>query len=111
MNLIDLNIVVKDPQGNLIGNAIATINTFPDQNTIQPNTRLIGGGSCNFYHGPALAKPTHVNVSIVAAGFAPWCTDGNPLVFGSETVTKTVVLQPSFKRPTRDRVCAVRTTF
>jgi hypothetical protein len=57
------------------------------------------GNPANFYNGPPLAAPWIGDVTVLAAGYAPWSTGANPQVtFKDSTVNLQVPLE-SFKRP------------
>lgn len=97
--MIDLDFTLVDPMGKPVGNAVVMVTAAPTP--LLPSTRFVnpgGPGTCNFYHGAPLTFPLRIDVTVIAAGYAPWTTGGDPLSFQSTSVNKVITLQP-FKLP------------
>lgn len=92
-----LNIFVKDSNGQPVPQARVAIITR--NAAIQPATRYTqGDGGCNLYYkGPSFSPPLQVDVMVDAAGFKPYCTAAEPILFGSTDIDFQVKLD--FKRP------------
>lgn len=108
---IQFNVVVQDQNSTPIQNARVVVLTEQLSGRARHTD---GGGFANFYSGPTLTTPITFDVMVDAGGFQPFCTDANQgtsITLGPSSVTLTAKLAPSFKLPTRDRVCSVGLKF
>lgn len=97
---VTLNVFVKDAAtGQGIGNA--RVVALTKNQIIDPPTRQTSGdGGCNLYfQGPPFTPPVAVTLAVDAAGYAPGSTNDQPILLGSQDVTYTLTLTPSFKQP------------
>lgn len=92
-----LNIFVKDSSGNAV--AGARVACITKNASILPATRYTqSDGGCNLYFaGPAFDPPLEVDLVVDAAGFKPYCTADQPILFGASDINYQAIL--SFKRP------------
>jgi hypothetical protein len=96
---VTLNVYVKDAtSGSGVGTA--RVIALTKNQIIDPPTRQTSGdGGANLYfEGPPFTPPIAVSLAVDAPGYAPWSTNDQPIMLGSDPVNYVVNLQP-FKQP------------
>jgi hypothetical protein len=90
---VTFNVFVKNGAGAPVADARVT--ALSRNQVIDPPTRLTSGdGGANLYfQGAALNPAVAVTLLVDAAGYAPWCTQDQPVSLGSTDVNYNVVLK------------------
>lgn len=119
---MDFTVKVRDQEtGQPVGGAVVMINAYQQANpsaksgAVNPSTRTAdAGGTANFVAGLAggFNPPLSVDITVFAAGYAPWTTGASPVTLAGASVEVDAALIP-FRRPvpSRDRVCSVTLSF
>lgn len=85
---VNFNVVLADAAGAPITNAIVQVHSHTrGYEAIEPTTRQVdGGGFANLYSGEAWPENVQFDLTVIAAGYAPWTSGADPVSFGAQGV-------------------------